>query len=436
MNILFLFKNSGVERSPAVIEIIKVLTGRNIKVDLVLGSCDRNVAMEEYYLSDANVTVSVLSTTNKSEENSSWKLKESIKNILEKIGLLEASCIVHQYLQRYKFLNDQKKAKSNLQYAFDVFLTSSMKNFHIKDHYDYIWTVDEYGLLWAEWLNQRRNQRIKIIHHSLELYWEHFSLQKHREWRYYREYLLFEEARKILIKTDIILIQDEARWKVLAQYTGLRKEREKIIFPLSMKDYKNITTNLLYKIFKLKEKKKIIFYPTLIAPKRGCLGLVKLVNQLDKEYAAIIHGFCSTRGYVQEIERIISDPEQIIISETMLDYQELTDMHQDIWCVFLCYGEKCNNDRFIANSSNKLVMSLQAGKPIITIGNQMLADLCNEYMCGKALKSWSQHEFKLAVEEMDKNYDLYCQNARKCFQERFDINLYAGGLFNKLVEYL
>lgn len=436
MKILFLLRSSGVEKSTAFIEIVKALTERNVRIDLVIGSCENGSKLDGYYLSNPNISVKILNIIEKSQDHIQSNRIECIKNILKKLGLLEIVCDIPKIKQRYKFICNQKKAKSDSQYAFETFLSSPIRNYCINDEYDYIWTTDEYGLLWAEWINQTSDKKHKIIHHSLELYWEHYSLQKKKVWKYYREYLLFEEARKILLKANIILIQDEARWNVLVQYTGLDKKREKVIFPLSMKDYKSSKDLILHNKLSIDKEQRIIFYPTLLAPKRGCLKLVKAVKQLDKKYVTIIHGFSSSRGFVQKLKKSITDFNQVRISNTSFEYQELVDMHQDVWCVFLYYGESDNNDRFIANSSNKLVMSLQAGKPIITIGNQMLADLCKEYGCGIALKSWSEQEFASAIREIEKNYDLYCQNARKCFVERYDINLYANTLYSKLEENL
>lgn len=108
-------------------------------------------------------------------------------------------------------------------------------------------------------------------------------------------------------------------------------------------------------------------------------------------------------------------------------------MHNDVWCVFLYYGEKDDNNKYIVNSSNKLVMALQAGKPIITVGNQTLARLCSEYECGIALNSWVETEFVDAVRRLEQDYDFYCKNARRCYEERFCIKPYADGIYDKLL---
>ena len=115
-----------------------------------------------------------------------------------------------------------------------------------------------------------------------------------------------------------------------------------------------------------------------------------------------------------------------------MSYDELLKAHKDVWCVFLCYGENDNNNKYIVNSSNKLVMALQAGKPIIVIGNRNLADFCNEYQCGVGLKDWSKVELEKALAKLEKDYEMYCENARRCYETRFDISLFIRDVYSKM----
>ena len=184
----------------------------------------------------------------------------------------------------------------------------------------------------------------------------------------------------------------------------------------------------------IERNKKIIFYPAIIAPERGNLELVRMTQWLDDRFVTVLHAFTGIQNsYLTKIKKAISFPDKIVISITTLQYQQLVDMHSDVWCVFLYYGEKDNNDKYIVNSSNKLVMALQAGKPIITIGNQTLARLCLDYECGIALSGWVETEFADAISKLEKNYEYYCRNARQCYEERFDIKLYADQIYDKLL---
>ena len=113
--------------------------------------------------------------------------------------------------------------------------------------------------------------KYKIVHHSFELFWERFSLPMYKQWQYFKQYALFDRARLILQKSEIIIIQDEERWNVLCKYTGLDREREKYLWPLSIKDYPVNMRSDIYGEMHIERNKKIIFYPAIIAPERGNL---------------------------------------------------------------------------------------------------------------------------------------------------------------------
>lgn len=431
MKIVSILKGAGVEKSSAYIEVIKLLVRKGIDVDIVIANQNRNYIEESYYLNNANINLQILNII----DCNNGKV-EILKKIIRKLKLEKICTTLLLAYQRICFGINRKKYEDDKSYAYDIFLDPSMRGYKLNENYDYILVNDEYGLLWADWINEKSDKKYKIIYYCLELYWEHYSLPMEKKWQNFSEYLLFEEARKALLKASLIVIQDEARWEVLCKYTGLGKDVCKVFLPVSMQSYKNVNTDVLSEKINIEKGKKVIFYPTFISAKRGCIELIHMTRFLNNEYLTVIHGFTATQGFLREVEKNIDDTERVIVSNTTFDYQELVDMHQDVWCVFLYYGESDNNNRYIVNASNKLVMSLQAGKPIITIGNHMLADLCKETGCGVSMNSWSGEEFVRAVSELDRNYEQYCWNARKCFEERYNINIYGEVLYDALIQNL
>lgn len=427
MNILVLVKNAGVEKSTAFIEVIKILEEMGAYIHIVISNQPDDYVTEQYYYNSENIIIEFLNQTYHVEG-----MLERIKDVIRKGEFLEK--IVGDILIWFKclcFRVKQRLMQNKDDFAYDEFLNNMMIKYEIDEEYDYIWTTDEYSLLWAEWIRQKCEKDIKIVYHCLELYWEHFCMPSQKKWRHSREYVLFEKAQKILHKTNIIIIQDEKRWEVLCQYTGLNRNAEKVLLPVSIKDYKGKKKYSLHDRLGINRKKKIIFYPTLIAKKRGCMELIQMSEGLKSSFITVIHGFCAIQGFSDKLRKH-ADQFKVIISNTTFGYQELIDMHQEVWCVFLYYGETDNNDKYIANSSNKLAMSLQAGKPIITIGNQMLNELCEEYKCGIGLMEWSETEFLKAIEDIDKKYDVYSENARRCYEEKYDIELYKKTLHDVL----
>lgn len=422
MKILFLIVNANIINTTAFIEIVKTLVLKGSEMHIVLSSKSNESMIEEYYLGQPAISIEVLETR-KSER----KEVRFLKNFIRKNRTIEKVCTYgYEFIEHLKFWMISRKKN------YGIFLSEPMKNFSIKEKYDYMWVTDETGLLWAKWINNHSKREYKIVYHCLELYWEHYCFPQEKKWCFLNQYMLFEEARQVLESVFLIIIQDVNRWKVLCKYTGLKENTNKVLLPLSIRDYSITSKGLLYSNWNISKNKKIIFYPTLLAPKRGCEELMKVSTYLPDDFITVIHGFEARAGYIDRLEKYSKKSEKVRVSHSSLEYKKLLDIHKDIWCVFLCYGEADNNDRYIANSSNKLVMSLWAGKPILTLGNQMLAELCNEYGCGKSLNSWSKSDFLDAVNDLEMNYEKYSYNARRCYEKRFNIELYSENLYNKL----
>ena len=429
MQILFLLKDSGVERMTVFMEVIKELVERDIRIHIVVGNQSSDYPGESYYSEEPNIILDVLEE-NTLKNTSVSQLKQFIRKykFVEKIIWTVVFFLSQWYFRIRNILN-----RKNKDFVFEEFLTPAMREYKLQKDYDYIWTTDEFGLLWADWINLNSEKEYKIIHHSYELYWEHYLSQRKKCWKYFKEYALFQRAKKVLEKVNLFIIQDEARWEIFCQCTGIDKERRKVLLPVSIKDYPMLSYKNICEKMSIVEGKKIIFYPTYIAPERGCVELVRMAQKLNDDYVTVLHGFVTAQGYVEEIKKNIMIPEKVIISNITVEYQELIDFHRNVWCVFLCYNERGNNNKYIVNSSNKLVMALQAGKPIITIGNKILAEFCSKYSCGIAIETWSEEDFFHAVSELGRRYEFYCKNARRCYEKKFNIKLFTNGLYKELI---
>jgi len=57
----------------------------------------------------------------------------------------------------------------------------------------------------------------------------------------------------------------------------------------------------------------------------------------------------------------------------------------------------------------------------------------SDRLIGIALSGWVETEFADAISKLEKNYEYYCRNARQCYEERFDIKLYADQIYDKLL---
>ena len=432
MKILVLLETAGVEKTTAFLEVMRTLESRSIKVNITISQMDKDYSMDQYYICSKYVSINVLEYSSNSKS-----FLEKVKNVIRRNHRLEKICsdiiILFDlfYSSVLKFMRHIVNQKDDIE----TFLNASMRGYLPGEDYSFFWVVDEKGLLWAEHINMNREAKVNVIYHCLELYWEHYLLQTKKDWRHKRIYDLFELAKDIVQKCSLVIIQDQNRWDVLCYYTGIPNSMKHFFLPISIWDYNYKGSNIVKERWNIEGKGfRIIFYPTYLAPKRGCTELTKISRNLPEDYMVVIHGFSAIPGYIRELNSTLSEKSKVLISNVSIEYDELVKLHRDVWCVFLYYDETDNNNKYITNASNKLVTSLQAGKPIITLGNQMLNELCVNYRCGVVINSWSEEEIRLALEKLESNYDVYCRNAKRCYEERFNIELFSESLNTALEE--
>lgn len=417
--VLILINNAYETNSSDFIEIIQMFLLNDIKVHLVIAKAESQ--LDDFY-KKKGIEIEILSS-HSNERDSLTFLKNIVRN--NKI-ICNVCCYLLALAQNIIFKYKYEDAPDKERFAVRTFLTQEMLQYVPKEEYDYIWVHDEIGLIWAQ--NVKKEHQIKwpIIHHCIELYWEHFLLQKRRKIVYYNQYILFEHAREALKNVDLVVIQDGARWNVLCEYTGISEKRH-VFFPVSLYDY------VLNKEESTAES-KIIYYPTMIAAKRGCIELIEMFENVKTVgFELEIHGIHADPGYMKQLSKLkLSD--NVILSNCAMSYSDLLDKHRQIWCVFIYYGEEDNNDKYVVNSSNKIAMALQAGKPIIAIGNHLISELCKEYGCGIALEKWDADEFRQAVSELDKDYTAFCQRAKKCYEERYNASKFYANILDGMME--
>lgn len=417
--VMILIKNGYETNTSDFIEVIQMFLFNDVKIHLTIAEAEG--VIDDYY-KNKKFEVEILNTKNRRRS-----LLEALKSVIRNNKIIcDICCYLVSFIENIIFMWKYKNARNKKVFVTNSFLTPKMRMYVPKESYDFVWVHDEKGLLWAEYIKKVHNLQCSVVYHCVELYWEHFLCQKKRKINYYSQYALFEYARKILMNTDLIVIQDKDRWDVLCRYTGAF-EKKHVFFPVSMYDY-----NL--KIEKYNTISKIIYYPTMIAEKRRCLELIKIFKYIKmKDLELEIHGIHADPGYLKLLKKEkLSD--KIVLSNSAMSYEDLIKKHREIWCVFIYYGEGDNNDKYVVNSSNKIAMALQAGKPIISIGNYRISKMCKKYGCGIALKEWDVKEFKNAVKLLNNNYENFCRQARRCYEAKYNASNYYKDVLKGMME--
>ena len=104
MKIGILIKSSGIEKTTAFLEVIKILIEENAQVHIVIANRAVNDREEQFYCDNENVSVEVLNEY----EDKSAKI-EKVKNLIRKSSILEA--ISGTVVSAIQGLNFERKRK-------------------------------------------------------------------------------------------------------------------------------------------------------------------------------------------------------------------------------------------------------------------------------------------------------------------------------------
>lgn len=403
-----------------LLEVVKSLLENGFAITIVLADGMPEDICEPFYSDNANIDI--VSVSQALENGIRFSVFRNAFNRYK--FFTDVYVWLNRVLHNLRFFRNHKSLEDDEDAVYNTFLTEGMLAYKIESD-DIALATDEKTLMWIDYLSKQA--KISKIYYCLELYWEDYLKQKTLHGKDRMECWFYEKACKVLHNVNLVIIQDEARWEVLRYYCDLPHNFPVAYLPVCIADYQ-IEMDIM-------DTPKILFYPSLIAPKRNCFELMKMLPQNRDDVQLVVHGNTANRDYLEELIRYSKKRSNIQLDISDMTYDELLNYHRRIWGVVLYYGDENNNDRLIANSCNKLVMALQAGKPIITIGNASLQKLCEEYECGVHLEEWTSEALEKALRQLDSRYEHYCKQARLCFEEKYDIRLFENDLYSQIERY-
>jgi hypothetical protein len=231
--------------------------------------------------------------------------------------------------------------------------------------------------------------------------------------------IIRELTRFFLLRNKKIVIQDDERYELFVK-THLRDidgELDPFYLPVSLKDEEAdvVLTE------KSHEKLSILQIGGINSFRSNSDKLIRHFQDNSEKYQLRLHGF-----FFNEIRELLETVEKVPEVSTDVPPEDISAIVRKSDVGFISYN--CSNSNFynIKNASGQFAEFLKCGKPVIVLGNTNLCAYVNETNVGVGISDFD--ELSSAIITVVDNYEIFCQNSRQLFEQKYDINLYLKHL--------
>lgn len=267
--------------------------------------------------------------------------------------------------------------------------------------------IEKGGMIWASLASRITSS--PFIYYSLELYDDSHP--------FYRGTKFFAQLRKSEKNAHrealATIIQDEQRWEHLKNVNEV--DTDVIYLPVSVPGDPIVKkTDYFYRKFGLEESTTLLLYLGVIEEERNCLDIALASVASTYPFIVVFHGY-GTDEFLDKLKKF--GGEKVLLSTGLVPDSQIPEIIASATIGVCLYRDTCANDRLTAFSSEKLVLYLKAGLPIIAPDNESYRGLMNQFPCGILIREVS--EIPQAVELIMANYHFYRNNAYSAFTKLF-----------------
>ena len=291
--------------------------------------------------------------------------------------------------------------------------------FNNKNKYDYF-IIHELWRIYTLLARILLNNYVVFIHGQLDPFFKKNLLKKIKKQIYW-----FFIERKNLIKSNSILLTSENEKKLLnntyVNTSGIKKKVVKYGLYKSKLE-KNKISKAFYEKFKALKNKKFYLFLGRFHEKKGCEIIIDTIYQLKKDFKdfVLMAGPLNGTIYEKKIFSLIKKYElenKIIISDILTGDTKWGAINQSKAMILPSHGE---------NFGVSLIESLSLSKPVITTKKVNIYKEILKYKAG-LVSNDTTNSFKKIFSEFDnynpKKLNKMSINAKKCFDNKFNLNL-------------
>ena len=241
-------------------------------------------------------------------------------------------------------------------------------------------------------------------------------------------------------KAEIIVVQDEDRFKSISEYHHYDHPRV-FYLPNSPIDSKTSTSNERDNYFREMLNSShdksacIIAHTGMICDLVYCNETAKVFTSIKcNNYVLVFHSSEKREvdePYIKELRKINS--RNLLLSLNPLPYDEIDTIFMSTTIGLVFYKGINNNFSQIAMASGKLANYLKHGKPVLVSNLESLSRLVHKYKIGIVIQDQTDAvEIESAINTILENYSVYSKNARRCFEVEYDFERKAESLLSHI----
>lgn len=288
--------------------------------------------------------------------------------------------------------------------------------------YKYFIGFDPEGLIVATILGKLF--KTPVVYHSLEFLFSSDTI-------IFGKFTKFIEKRcnKRAIYT---IIQDENRAELLMKENGVSREKILIVPNTNIGILTNkIEDNYWRRRFGIGEDKKIILYAGCLDKWAELEKLIKSTEFWPDDAVFLLHGWHYDDDYFDLLRRTAEPYKDKVIfsSAGILSQDEYDHLVSSAFIGIAWFKKSILNLFHIGASSGKVFQALRCGLPVITNDLPDLKKLIEGNNCGVCVSN--EKEIGEAIKTILTNYEMYSQNAFKCF-EKYEFSKGYQAVIDKL----
>lgn len=292
-------------------------------------------------------------------------------------------------------------------------------------------SVDESGLIAASLYRLICIKKPKLIFWSLEIDTGKSNLLFN---------YLHQKIFSIFVKqVDVVVIQEKTRLVTLEAQLKYRFDHAKIFFiphsPLDNDSLSPVATGqkrFFQDLFTLSSNDKVILHGGWIHDAMCVDKFAKASKSWRDEYKLVLHER-EKRSPEENFIRYVSELSEgkVLLSLEPVSFDRMDEVFSSAHVGLIAYDKKYGGGRENAHkASGKLGQYLKCGIPVVALDLPGYKEMFEEYKCGLVFNDFGQIE--KCIETILDDYDTYCKESIRCFQEEFDFKRY----FNPFLNYL
>ncbi len=280
--------------------------------------------------------------------------------------------------------------------------------------YSLIVGVDPEGIIFADRISQ--GARKPLVYISFEIMFENEMTSP-------QEQAVKKMELAASRRTALALVQDEERAQAFACETSI-PERKMVLVPVAPPPQQVFKSNSLRETLGIPAEKRVVLYPGSLDSWASRDEFAEMVSYWPEKYCLVLHNRARMNGRMDQYVRDLTHTGKIYVSDEPVPRERMVDLVAsadfglapyklipDSWCTV-------KNLYHLGLSSGKVSFYALCGLPILARALPVFEREFSKYQCGRIYQRLS--ETGRILEEMDQNYLLHSDEARRFYRERIN----------------